>query len=118
MTRVNRIASPVVRGAALGAFVGCVKPEAQPERAAEPTPAVAEQPAAAPAQPVAPAGQAVFDSKCARCHSAGQHDTTGGAGDLAGEGDEALRMVACGHKRNRLTEAQQADLAAFLNGLK
>jgi len=66
-------------------------------------------------------GAAVYDSRCQFCHSAGAHDMTGGpGGQLARKGSllrNDLGSINLQMTGLTLTNAELADLAAFLNSL-
>jgi len=66
------------------------------------------------------AGQQLYDSMCAGCHSATPHDTSGFAVDLAGKGSFVvpnLESIDPVMSSLMLTDQQVSDLAAFLNSL-
>jgi len=66
------------------------------------------------------AGEALYDAECASCHSAGDHDTTGFAGDLAGQGNNVisdLGSIDSAMSSITLTDQQVSDLMAFLDSL-
>jgi mono/diheme cytochrome c family protein len=66
------------------------------------------------------AGQQIYDMRCMGCHSAGSHDTTGFAGDLAGRGNRLvndLGQIDGAMSGLMLSDQEITDLAAFLNSL-
>lgn len=66
------------------------------------------------------AGQQLYDSMCAGCHSAVPHDNSGFAVDLAGKGAFVvpnLGSIDPAMSSFMLTDQQVSDLAAFLNSL-
>ncbi len=67
------------------------------------------------------AGQAIYDTRCQFCHSAGTHDTTGGpGGSLTRKGSRLrnnLGSISGQMTGLTLTNQELGDLAAFLNSL-
>jgi mono/diheme cytochrome c family protein len=65
------------------------------------------------------AGQADYDTRCAGCHDAGTHDSSGGfAGDIAGTGSllvNDLGTLSGGMNGIILTNQEILDLQAFLD---
>jgi mono/diheme cytochrome c family protein len=62
----------------------------------------------------------MYDTACASCHSAGAHDPSGFAGDLAGKGAflvNDLGTISGAMSGMTLTNKEIEDLAAFLNAL-
>jgi len=66
------------------------------------------------------AGQMDYDARCAFCHRAGSHDTSGDFSDLAGDGDKlAMDLGALDQFMSGLfmTQPEIDNMAAFLDGL-
>jgi mono/diheme cytochrome c family protein len=63
---------------------------------------------------------AIYDARCASCHSAGAHDTAGFAGDLKGKGPflvSDLGTISSVMSGLRLTDQELLDMKAFLDSL-
>jgi mono/diheme cytochrome c family protein len=100
---------------ALMAMNGCSSAKPSESMVAAPAEsAAATSPAPQVTQPEPAAGQAIYDSNCARCHRLGTYDPRGRAPDLSGRQGHITADFVQAHRKLVLNEAQVKELRAFL----
>lgn len=65
--------------------------------------------------PIPLTGQELFDANCASCHSLGDYDTSGFAGDIGGNGAGITTKIDAGHQGLSFTTNELAALVDWAN---
>jgi mono/diheme cytochrome c family protein len=69
---------------------------------------------AAVAAKAADAGKAVYDTRCASCHTLGSYDTEGTERDLSRRGKKMTVAFVAAHTGSSINDEELANLKAFL----